>query len=894
MSFRRFFQRARWDQERATEIESYVEIETAENIARGMTPREAEARARRKFGNSTLVREEIYRMNGIAFLDGLARDTRYAIRTLFHAPVFTAVALLTLAIGISANTAVFSVVNSILLRPLNYPDPDQVVTLRQVAPGAAGLASFSEGLLLSPSMYFTYAEHNRTFQSLGAWITGTANVTGMAEPEQVRAIAVTDGVLQTLGVSPAFGRRLSASDQIPQSSGGIILGYGYWQRRFAGSASVIGRTLKVDERSREIVGVMPRGFRVGAADFDIMVPLAFDRSKAILAGFGFHGIGRLKRGVTLAQANADLARLLPIWMDSWSNGPGIDSRPFYKKWKIRPDIRPLKQEVVGNIGNVLWVVMATIGVVMLIACVNVANLLLVRTEARRQELAVRVALGAGRAQIARELLVESTILGLVGGAFGLALAYEALHVLVAIGPANLPRLEEILLDTRALGFALCISFLSGLLFGLMPAFRYAGSRVSVALRSSGRAASASRDNARVRNSLVVAQVAMALVLLVGASLMIRTFQALRTVKPGFTDPAHLQLVRITIPASLIKEPLRVLRTQNEILDKLAAIPQVRSAAFADQMPMEGFGHNWDNIYPEHQANPAETPPLRFFKYISPGYFRTAGTRMIAGHDLTWSDIYNQHPVGIVSEGLAREFWGSPSAAIGRHFRQYPMMPWHEVIGVAEDVRENGVHDNPPAIVYWPAMHSFAPNLFDATRFATFEIRSERAGTESFLNQVQQAVWSVNPELPAASIQTMQDVYSRSLARTSFTLLMLVIAGAMALLLGIVGIYGVISYSVSQRRREIGIRLALGAQRRELERMFVGSGLRLTLIGSAVGVVAATGLTQLMRSLLFGTGPLDPVTYCLVPLILATAAALASYLPARRAGAVDPVEALRAE
>jgi predicted permease len=892
MPIGRFFRRAKWDRERLEELESYVRIETDENIARGMPESEALAAARRKFGNSTLVREEIYRMNTISLVDDLVRDMRNGVRTLRSNPVFSAVALLTLAIGIGANTAVFSVVNSVLLKPLPYPKANELVGVWQAAPGAAGLTNFSSGLRLSPSMYFTYAEQNRAFQSLGVWIGGTANVTALAEPEQVRTVLVSDGVLQSLGISPAAGRWLSQADQNPHGPETVMLSYGYWQRRFGGDRSAIGRNIMVDARPREIIGVMPQGFRLVTSDFDLMAPLAFDRSKVILAGFGYQGIARLKPGVTIAQANADLARLIPVWMDSWSNGPGTNSR-FYETWRITPTIRPLKQEVIGNIGSVLWIVMATIGIVMLIACANVANLLLVRAEARQQELAIRAALGAGRGRIVRELLLESVMLGLLGGALGIGLAYWGLQLLAAMGPANLPRLSEISLDARALGFTLALSLLSSLLFGSIPALKYSGPRISQTLRSAGRTASVNRERHRSRDFLVVAQMAMALVLLVSAGLMIRTFQALRTVEPGFTHAEHLETMRISIPASLIAEPQRVTRIQNDIADHLAAIPDVVSVGFASAMPMEGVEPNWDMIYPEGKTS-GEIPPLRLFKNVSPGFFRTAGTRLLAGRELTWTDVYSRRHEALVSENLARELWHMPSAAIGKRFREFSKL-W-EVIGVVEDVRENGVQDRAPTIVYWPSMMDdlYGPHTLDAVRSVTFAMRSDLAGTEGLLSAVRKAVWSVNASLPLASVQTMQEIYGKSLARTSFTLAMLAIAAAMALVLGIVGIYGVISYAVSQRRREIGIRLALGAQQSELKGMFVRSGLALAGTGVSIGLVAAAGLMRLMKSLLFGISPLDPLTYVTVPLVLAGAAVLASYLPARRAAAMDPVDALKAE
>jgi putative ABC transport system permease protein len=893
---KRIFSRRRLYGDLSEEIREHLEEKVEELVSAGMSREEAAAAARRQFGNITLTEEngrEVWRWPR---LEDLMQDIRYALRMLAKAPGFTTVAILTLAIGIGANSAVFSVVNSVLLKPLNYPQPEQLVSLHQLAPGAAGLADFESGLHLSPSMFFTYAEQNRSFQSLGVWDSGTANVTSLSQPEQVRTVEVSDGVLQTLQVPPIAGRWLSRADQIPRGAETVMLSYGYWQRRFGGDRSAIGRNLMVDSRPREIVGVMPQGFRFVDTDFDVMVPLAFDRGKLILAGFGYSAIARLKPNSTIPEANADISRILPIWMDSWSNGPGSNPH-IYETWRITPAIRPLKQEVIGNVSDVLWVVMGTIGVVMLITCANLANLLLVRVEARQQELAVRAALGAGWARIVRGLLVESLLLGLLGGALGVGLAHAGVRFLVTMGPANLPRLSEITLDARTIGFTALLSLLSGLVFGLIPALKYAGPQVALALQSAGRTMSTNRERYHARNVLVVGQVAMALVLLVCAGLMIRTFRELRRVEPGFTDALYLQTLRISIPDSLVAEPARVTHTQNEILDKLQAIPGVKSAGFASEMPMEGFDFDWDAIYTRDTAFSGDViPPLRLFKHVSPGFFGTAGTRIVAGRELTWTEVYDLRPVVMVSENLARELWGSPSAAIGKQLTEFPKMPWHEVIGVVQDVRENGVQAKAPEIVYWPTMmeNLFGPGPGQAMRTVTFVIRSERAGTQGFLDEVRQAVWSVNANLPLASVRTMQTVYDKSIARTSFTLVMLGIAGAMAMALGIIGIYGVIAYTVAQRQREIGIRLALGAQRGDVLQMVLKHGATMALAGMAIGIGASFVLTRLMASLLFGVSAHDPVTFAAVAALLIFVALLACYIPARRATRVDPMVALRYE
>ncbi|HXS80481.1 MAG TPA: ADOP family duplicated permease, partial [Gammaproteobacteria bacterium] len=668
-----------------------------------------------------------------------------------------------------------------------------------------------------------------------------------------------------------------------------------------GDPSVVGRVIIVDTRPKEIVGVMPAGFRVVDTDAELIFPLAFDRERITLAaGFIYHGVGRLTPGVTLEQANADLARMVPLWLDQWSDGPSTDRRA-YESWRITPDLRPLKQEVVGGVTDVLWVVMATIGLVMLIACANVANLLLVRAEVRQRELALRAALGAGRGRIVRSLLVESLLLGVVGGALGVALAYAGLRLLTAFGPASLPRLSEISLDWRTLAFTTALSLSSSLLFGLMPALKYTGTRIAATLGSLGRAVSASRERQRARNVLVVIQLALALVLLVGAGLMIRTFESIRTAEPGFTEPEQLEIIRLFVAGAMVADPTQTTRVENDIQDALAAIPGVTSAAFASAMPMEGFGSNLGVVNSgaivtsDARDAAADNPPLRLFKYASPGFFATAGTRLVAGREISWAEVYGLRPVVTVSENLARELWGTPTAALGKELRVSPGMPWHEVIGVVQDVRENGFFEPPPPTVYWPTMSAYIGigSGTNAIRGVIYVVRSERAGTEAFLNEMRQAVWSVAPSLPVAP-RTMQDVYERSLERTSFALVMLGLSASMALLLGVVGIYGVLSYTVLQRRREIGIRAALGAQQRDLKRMFVRHGLALAGVGVAIGLVAAAGLTRLMSTLLYGITPLDPLTYAAVPVILVMTTVLASYLPARQVMSIEPVEALRSE
>jgi putative ABC transport system permease protein len=817
-------------------------------------------------------------------------EFRQVMRRLGRAPMFTAITLITLAAGIGANTVVFSVLNGILLKPLPYPEPERLIGVWLTAP-KVGIKE----LTMSPSCYFIFREQNQSFVDLGLYTGDSLSVTGIAEPEQVRAVDVTDGTLPLLGITPMLGRTISHDDDLPGKPPTVLLTYGYWKHKFGGSPSAIGKSITLDGKPTEIIGVLPKNFElVNNDDVQMVIPFQFDRAKRFLGNFSFQGVARLRPGVTMAQASADITRMMPIVNRSFPPPPGFTVQLFDNA-QFMPNLRPLKQDVVGDIGKVLWVLMGSIGLVLLIACANAANLLLVRVEGRRHELSVRAALGAGRKQIVGDLLLESTLLGLIGSALGLGIAYAVLRILVTLAPTGLPRLHEIGIDWRVLLFTLGISLLASLLVASVPIFKYAGARLNASLREGGRSLSASREQHRARNVLVVVQVALALVLLICSGLMIRTFRALTHVNPGFVGAAELQTFRISIPETEVKEPERVTRMQQEIADKIAAIPGVHQVAMSTSIPMDGQ-NSFDLVYIEgHDYAPGEIPPVRRFKYMSPGFLQTMGMPLVAGRDLTWDDLYQKHDVALVSENFAREYWGKANAALGHRVRSNNKEPYREIVGVVGDVRDDGVDQKASSSMYFPVlMDDFEGDTPMVRRGVAYAIRSKRAGSESFLKEVRQAVWSVDGNLPLAAEHTEDYYYTRSMARTSFTLVMLAVAGGMALLLGVVGIYGVIAYSVSQRTREIGIRMALGAQQGSLTTMFVRHGLILAGIGVVCGIVAAIPLMSLMSSLLFNVKPMDPVTYAAVSVGLVLTALLASYLPSRRAAAVNPVEALRAE
>ncbi len=816
-------------------------------------------------------------------------NLRYAFRRLGRSPGFAAVALLTLALGTGANTAIFSVLNGVLLKPLPFPDSERLVGVWHTAPGLN-----LDALNASPTTYIVYREESRFFEDVGLWNGGSAAVTGLAEPEQVEVLRVTDGTLPLLGVPPLHGRWFSAEDDVPGAADTAILTYGYWQRKFDSNPNVIGESVLVDGRPREIIGVMPESFRFLDRRPSLILPMQLDRDEIFVGQFSYRGVARLKPGASIEQANADVARMLPMIYERFPLAPGI-SMEMFEQAKIGPNIRPFKQDLVGDIGSVLWVLMAAVGLVLFIACANVANLLLVRAEGRSHELAVRSALGAGRGALARELLTDTVTLSLLGGTLGIGVAYGAIRFLRYLGPANLPRLEEISVDPAALGFALAISLIGGFFLGLIPVLQYGRPRPAAALREGMRGSSQGRERHRAQRSLVVLQVAMTLVLLVGSGLMIRTFRAMQEVKPGFTEPGQILTLRLTIPDALVESPQSVARLHHDLAQSISSVPGVTALGLTTSITMDGNTSN-DPIFVEDQSSPGgDLPPLRRYKHVSPGVFAAMGNSIVAGRDFTWTDILEAREVVLISESLARELWEDPKAALGNRVRENTSAPWREIVGVAGDERDDGIAKPVAKIVYWPLLiKNYWSYPFNVSRSLTYAVRSDRTGTEGFLEEIQRAVWDVSPSLPVANVRTVAEVYDRALARTSFTLVMLAIAGGMALLLGVVGLYGVISYSISQRVREIGIRMALGAQRQTVRRMFLRQGLWLVAIGITGGLAAAIPLARFLSTLLYGVSPIDPATYAAVSLMLIAAALLATYLPTRRATRIEPVEALRSQ
>jgi predicted permease len=629
---------------RRPQVESEMELELQAHLRRraddlerqGLSRVEAERLARIEFGGYQRYKEECREALGTRLLGELIADVRHGLRQLRRNPGLAVVAILSLALGIGATTAIFSVVNGVLLKPLPYPHQERLV---EVGLDLPGINQFNWPL--APGDYFTFRENSRTFQDIGLYYTGfgaalySANVTGLGRPEHVPALGVTDGVLPILGVTPLSGRSFTRADDEPGSPETVMISYGYWRSKFGGDRSVIGKTIDVDGKPGTIIGVLPQRFRfLDMTNLAILLPLKWNRAGVLggedtsLPGYNYFAVARLKPGVTLAEASADVARMIPIGMRGFPA-----AFKFYEEARMGPNLQPLKQYIIGDVGKVLWVLMGGIGLVLLIACANVANLLLVRVEGRQQELAIRAALGASRGRIAGGLLLESLVLAVIGGALGLLFAYGGLRVLIALAPTDLPRLNDIGIDGFVLLFALGVTVVACLLLASMPALRYAGVRVGTGLRETGRSLSASRERHRTRNALVVIQVGLALVLLVSSGLMIRTFRALLHVQPGFTAPAEVETFHVHFPPEMMKTAERLVRMDQAILDNIGAIPGVSSTDFSGAVPMDAGAESDAVLVKDHMLQ-GQLPPARRCYWVSPSFFRTMGIPIVAGRDLT--------------------------------------------------------------------------------------------------------------------------------------------------------------------------------------------------------------------------------------------------------------------
>jgi len=826
-----------------------------------------------------------HRRGPARLLDAIANDARLAWRALRRAPGFLSIAALTLALGIGATTAIFTVVNGVLLAPLPYPDADALVIVwHRAAPLDA------ERIDHTSSTYLTIRDDNRVFDEIGTWMPGEATITGGADPERVDSVGVTDGALRALGARPVVGRLYTPADTEAGAEPKVILGHGFWQRRYGGDRGVVGETLQIDGQAVEIIGVMGADFRFVGEQPAVYWPIRLDEAAMpTVLSFDYQVLARLAAGVTIEEANIDVTRLIPASVEryAWISPEQID------EWQLTGNVRPLKEAVVGDVGSLLWVLFGTVSIVLLIACANVANLFLVRAEARRQEIAVRTAMGASRGVLVRQFLFESVLLGIIGGVGGLAIAAAAVPLLLKLTPTALPRVADIGVDPGTLAFCFAVSTLAGVLFGVFPLSHYGTAELVPALKEGGRAASGGRRGNRLRSTLAVAEVALALVLLVGAGLMVRSFFALRGVDAGLHEPQRVLTFRLALTRGEFPQEDQAILAYEQLLQRIAEVPGVEYAGAVSGLTMERRSNQ--NSFLAEGVSPDERGGVLngVYKAVAGDYFEAAGIPLLAGRTISWDDISNRRPVGLVTDRVARHFWGSAEAAVGKRIRHSGDDPWREVIGVVGDVRDGGLRREPPAVAFWPVVvQDFLGFESWLRRDMAFVVRARAGEVTGLLPGVRDAVWSVDADLPLADVATLDALVARDLATNSFALVMLVIAAGVAVALGTIGIYGVVAYAFAQRRREIGIRIALGAANGDIRSMVLRQGALVAAVGVLAGLAGAIGLARFLQSLLFDVGTLDPLTYIAAALVTGGVALLASYVPALRATRVDPVETLR--
>lgn len=880
--------------------------------ARGATPSEAERvavaeigdwdelatrilRTREGAGASRATRafeesEARLRSRGHAWImvSDAVRELRFTARRLRKAPGFSAVVLLTLAIGIGANTAIFGVVKSVLLDPLPFEDADQLVGIWNAAPGMG-----EDQLPQSLAFNAVYEDDAGVFQDVGVWTMSRASVLGTEGPEELLDMLVTQGVFPALRVQPVLGRGFTFEDTQTTSPFTVILSHRYWEERYDADPGVLGKALTVGGTPREIIGVMPPNFRFMDRDPAFYRPLRYDKATLTVSNFTFNSVGRLVDGISREEALPELARLIPLGPERY---PGDMTMEILQQVEGRPVLHSLRDDLVGNVGRILWVVLGGVAIILMVAATNVANLLLVRAEAKERSTAVQAALGSPRSRLVGQFLAESLVLAVLGGGLGIGLAHLGLDLLKSMGPGDLPRLHEVGLEGGVVAFGLGISVLTGIVLGLLPLPRLWRTNLVGALKEGGRASTGGRARIKSRNILVVSQLALALVLLVGSGLMIRSFLSLSRVNPGFSHPEEVLTFRLSLGSREVPDLEDVPGAHERMARRLAEISGVTSVGLSSSIAMDGRGGFDPIFFEDFPLSEGQSPRIRRFKWVGGAYAETMGNPVLAGRPITWEDIHSRARVVMITENMAREVWGEPARAVGRRLATgFEPGDWREIIGVVGDVRDDGIERGPVDIVYWPmVIEGFWDNPLFVTRELGYAVRSPRVGTPGFLAEIREAVWGSYPSRPLGAVITMAELQRDSMARTSFTLVMLGIAAAVALLLGSIGIYGVISYTVGQRSQELGLRIAMGADAESVVGMVLRQGIALALIGIAVGIGAAIGVTRLMAALLHGVSPVDPLTYSVVALTLVGVALLASYLPARRAASMDPMVALRAE
>jgi predicted permease len=875
------------------EIDAHLRMAADERVSRGEPPAYAARAARRELGNATLVRETTRDQWGWRWLETLLQDFRYGLRMLHRSPGFTAVAIITLGLGIGANTAIFSIVNTVLLHALPFNDSSRLVVLHEGLP-KMGYPKMG----FSPPDLAVFAREQKSFSAIGGFQNEHMNLTGNGNPQRVMVARISGSLFPMLGVEPILGRTITPAEDAPGHNV-AVLSYALWQRRYGGAANILGQTVELDRQPYVIIGVMPSRFvfpiagtEENGSPADLWIPIAFSPAQMQDWGGSYFTsvLGRLRPGVTLQQARAEADLLVHVILASY---PTLLTNAI-RSAQLNISASPFQEEVVGSVRTLLLILMASVAFVLLIACANVATLLVSRATSRQKETAVRTALGASRGRLIRQMLTESFLLALAGGALGLLLAYWGRDLLLALVPASIPLPHDVSLSGGVFAFAAGISCFAALLFGLAPAFQASSVSVQGRLQEGGTTSTPSRSRHRLQGIFVAAEFALALVLLIGAGLLIRSFARLLETNPGFR-PDHVLTLEVPLPRQAYSHAAQVRNFYRDLLSRVSALPGVQSAAISSDLPLQAFEYVSVSIEGKTSAQ-GKSPEAICQSWIAGDYFETMGVPLLQGRWFTPEDTVDSQQVAVVSLSAARKFWPGENP-IGKRIKWGVNSPWETVVGVVNDVKEGALDSPLVPHVYRPYLQ--VPSaLLEEDPFSQWRAMdiALRALTDpvSLTSAVVAQVHSLDPDLVAVRIRTMTQVIRSTVTAPKFNMALLGSLAALALFLSAIGVYGVLAYVVAQQTHEIGIRLALGATRRDILRLVLMRGTKLTLAGVCVGVVAALALTQLMRSLLFEVTPTDPLTFAGVVVLLMLVGLAACYIPACRAMRVDPMIALRYE
>jgi predicted permease len=818
---------------------------------------------------------------------------RHAWRSLRRTPVFTLAATLTLVIGMAASVAIFAVLNGVLLKPLPYGNPESLVGMWHDMPGV-GLSKTNQ----SSGTYYTYKKLVRSIESMGVSQEGAVNVAepgGASEPQRITSAWITASLIPTLQVAPLLGRTFTESEDVPNGPNLAVLSEGLWRSRFGADPGIVGRSVEINGLSREIIGVMPTRFQFPNATVQLWLPLQLQENSEFTGGFNYDGVARLKPGVSRAAAEREFVTVLPRMVDLYPNlAPGFSTQRVLDQAKPRPFLVPLREDVTGSISKTLWMVAAAAGLVLLVACANVANLVLVRADGRQRELAVREALGAGRARVLGHFLTESALLAGIAGAIGLGVAWAVVRALVAAGPVEIPRLSEVRIDAMTVLFAIAITVFVALICSIIPAVRVSRVTLSNALREGGRSGTAGRAQHRLRGSIVAMQMALALVALAGSGLLLRSFQRLNAVEPGF-NTENVATLWTSLPRARYASDTSIVQFYSRLSTRLSELPGVEAAGLTSRLPLIGRGMNQNPAFIE--GDPMQTDkvlPLQIFTTVDAGYFRALGIPLLAGRTFERIGV-QRNGEAIISKRTSEEFFKDPTgrSAIGKRFRNFPTAPWYTIIGVVGDARDTSLASPPSRTMYFPQIEG-RDSIGEGAQRTMAIVLKTRGDPTSITRAVQGVVRDLDPTLPTFDVRPMTAVMRASMAQLSFTSTIIGAAAIVTLLLGAIGLYGVMAYLVTLRTRELGVRIALGAQPRTVAAMMTRQALVLAAIGIASGLAVFAVVARFLRSFLFGVSPSDPVTLVAASTVLIGIAALAGWIPARRASRVDPANTLRAD